>query len=228
MSVFSSNPAAAVGFLAAAAVGVASSLHCFLMCGPLACAGFSRSKGPKLASGAAYQGARIAAYVVVGAILGLLGGGVAQVLTVSVAPYLPWILALTLLATAFDVGRHLPSLPGIGKIAGAVARWSRGFSPTVRSAAIGALTPLLPCGLLYGLFVAALAAGSVSGGALVMGGFALGSAPALLLAQVQTGWLRKLPPAVAFGVQRAMPVLAAVVLVYRAVMVGDPGEGSCH
>jgi sulfite exporter TauE/SafE len=91
---------------------------------------------------------------------------------------------------------------------------------------MGALTPLLPCGLLYGVFAAALASGSFMGGALVLGAFALGGLPALLGAQLQTGLWRHRPRIATFLLQRALPLAAAALLVFRAL--GTPGKPSCH
>lgn len=223
------NPAAAAGLLAAAVVGVVSSLHCFLMCGPLACAGLG---GPKDRRGRrraiwAYQLGRAGAYGVVGLFLGALGGGVSQLLSFSIQPVLPWMMAATLIATAFDLGKRLPAIPGLRKVSAWLARRTAGFSPTLRSGAIGALTPLLPCGVLYGIFAAAVAAGTPAGGAAVMFGFALGSGPALLLAQVQLRLWGRLPKGVALGVQKGMPLLAAALLIYRAVVI-SPESPSCH
>jgi len=227
------NPAAAIGFVAAAVVGVASSVHCFFMCGPLACSGLAtlrkESKSHRRAVAGAYQLGRLASYTLVGTLLGALGGGIAATFSISVRPYLPWVMALTLVATAFELGKRLPSVPGLDRMARLAGRASARFSPLARSATIGALTPLLPCGLLYGISAAAIASGSAGAGALVMGGFALGSGPALLLAQAGLGTAR-LPPLARRVVQRGVPLVAAAVLVYRAI--GSMGAGDepplCH
>src|SRR6266542_2368583 len=81
---------AAATITAAFALGAAGSLHCFVMCGPLACAIQPRSdqalhqiEGPRRRSqkgaGAAvvaYHLARVAAYGAVGAVAGTLGAQV--------------------------------------------------------------------------------------------------------------------------------------------------------
>ena len=94
------NVAAATGFFAAAVVGLTSSLHCFLMCGPLACASAPISAGSGLAARlpaiAAYQLSRLVAYATMGAAVGLLGGGVAAALSVQVRPAIPWVMAAVL------------------------------------------------------------------------------------------------------------------------------------
>ncbi|MCP3140186.1 sulfite exporter TauE/SafE family protein [Pyxidicoccus xibeiensis] len=222
------SSAVVAGALGALTVGLTGSVHCLLMCGPLACAGLPAVPGPERRRAVlAYQGARVASYALLGGALGALGGGVASVLAVSTRPYLPWLMALALVASALEVGKRLRPLPGLSKVAGVVARWGAKFSWTGRAGAMGAVTPLLPCGLLYGVFGAALASGSFGGGALVLGAFALGGLPALLGAQLQAGLWKHRPRVATFVLQRAVPLVAAAVLIYRAVGAGGNAP-SCH
>lgn len=211
-----SSIAGATGALVA---GVSGSLHCALMCGPLACAVLPRDGERKRAPVVAYQLGRVTAYTAVGAGLGLVGTGVVKVLAASVQPYLPWVMAAALIATALDVGKHLRPIPGIAQIARGLARLGAKFSPTVRAGALGAATPFLPCGLLYGVMIAAIATGSVLGGAAVMGAFSLGGLPALTVTQLQGRWLSR-KPKLSLVMRRVIPVAAAVVLVWRALVVG--------
>lgn len=220
------NPAAATGFVAAAAVGIASSFHCFLMCGPLACAGLG-GMTKKTRPIVAYHLGRTASYALVGAFLGAVGGSISSALPISLSRLFPWAMAAALILAAFDLGRWLPAIPILGRLVGRLGRLSAGAEPSLRSASIGALTPLLPCGLLYGIYAAALASGSGAVGALVMFGFALGSGPALLLAQGPMGLLSRLPRGVALGIRRGLPLLAAAGLIFRALFI-SPEEPSCH
>jgi sulfite exporter TauE/SafE len=96
--------------------------------------------------------------------------------------------------------------------------------PTVRAAATGLLTTLLPCGWLYAFVATAGGTGSALGGVIVMAAFWAGTVPMLL--------------GVGFGVQRVfgplrtrLPVVSAVLVVafgllaisgrMRAPMAGD-------
>ncbi|MRI91426.1 sulfite exporter TauE/SafE family protein [Aggregicoccus sp. 17bor-14] len=214
------------GAAGALMVGVTGSVHCLLMCGPLACASLPTvQRAGRTRAMAAYQAGRVLAYASMGALLGALGGGVTRALAVSTRPYLPWLMAAALVASALELGKRLRPLPRLSRLASGLARVGAKFSPALRAGAMGALTPLLPCGLLYGVYLAALAAGSVGGGALVMGAFALGGLPALLGAQLQAGlWQRGGPKLAGFVLRRAVPLLAAVVLVVRAVVT----KGRCH
>lgn len=220
--------AAAVGAAAATAfvTGLSGSAHCALMCGPLACAATPVNGHDRRRALFAWQAGRFLAYVATGALLGLAGVAATRALTTSVHPYLPWLMAIGLLATAFDLGRHLPALPGMQIVLRGWLRRSARFSPALRAGAMGAATPFLPCGLLYGVFLTALGTGFPGGGAIVMGAFAAGGMPALLLVQGAHPWLGRRPRALNV-LRRVVPVMAAAVLVWRALH-GDTGSTSCH
>lgn len=62
-----------------------------------------------------------------------------------------------------------------------------------------------------------------------MGAFALGSTPALAAVQSGSGFLQRWPTA-ARALRRGIPLVAAAVIVWRALHVGDAGGGTppCH
>lgn len=225
------NIGAATGFLAAVVVGLTSGVHCLLMCGPLACAatpiGLHAGLADRLPTIAAYQLSRFVAYSTVGASVGLLGHGVATALSLQVRPAVPWIMATLLFVTALGLGKRLGTLPGVGRVAAILGRLSSSLAPTVRAGLIGSLTPLLPCGLVYGIVAAALAVGSAGGGLLVLAGFALGSAPALLAAQLQLDLFRRLGRTPTLLVERGLPLVVAALIVYRALATNAAACASC-
>lgn len=221
------DPSLSLGAAAFAALvaGVTGSLHCFVMCGPLACATMPGREQPgRRLSIAAYHSTRVLSYTLVGGALGALGGGVANALAVSTRPVLPWLMAAALALPALGIDKRIGRIPVLGSLAGKVARFSAKFSPASRAAAIGAVTPLLPCGLLYGIFMVALASGSFLDGAVVLGAFAFGAIPALFGAQLQVGLIDRLPGRAQFVVRRLIPLAAAGVMVWRALSTPD----SCH
>jgi sulfite exporter TauE/SafE len=63
----------------------------------------------------------------------------------------------------------------------AVASGTRPVAPGVRAVMLGAATILLPCGVTLSTEVVAVSSGSALGGAAVMAGFAVGTAPAFAL-----------------------------------------------
>jgi sulfite exporter TauE/SafE len=218
------TPLVAAGASTAFAAGLTGSLHCGLMCGPLACAGLGRS--PSRALMASWHLGRTLAYALVGALLGGVGQALSLTLTFSVTPYLPWVMAVGLVITALDLGKHLRPLPGVGQLSKRLARLGAGLGPTGRAFALGAATPFLPCGLLYGMFLAAVATNSAVGGALVMAAFSLGAVPILGAVQLGARGFDRWPTA-ALVLRRVVPLVAAAVLVARALWAQDTAP-DCH
>jgi len=214
------------------AAGIGGSLHCVLMCGPLACAAATRTPGEmgrsRFLQVAAWHAARLLGYTAVGGLLGLLGQGVSLWLAASVQPYLPWLVASGLILSAFDWARQLPAIPGLRRVSTALARGSSRVSAPARAALLGAATPFLPCGLLYGLFLAAAATATAASGAVVMAAFALGAVPAFALLQSGSGSLERWPRLVPV-LRRGVPLLAAAIVLWRALAaMGAPGVPTHH
>ena len=216
--------------LAASAVvlGLSGSLHCFLMCGPLACAAAPITIGRKRANSApaTYHAARIAAYALMGGLLGSFGSGFSRAFAVPLRAVLPWMLVAALVASALDLGKRLRPIPGFANLSRLAARVSASLSSRGRAALLGAMTPLLPCGLLYGVFAAAFTTSSFGGGALLLGAFAMGGAPALALAQLQLGLGARLRGWPAVALQKGLPLAAAAVIAYRALQ--SASGHACH
>lgn len=194
-----------------AVVGLTGGAHCAAMCGPIAaCAGGSGR----------YHAARIAGYTAVGALAGAIGARGVDLVSTARTPLAVGAAGLALGAVAVAhfgrkwLGRRAPTLV-------------RSLSPERRGLLLGALTPLLPCGLSLSVVLFALATGSAAVGALVMAAFAVSSAPSL----VAIGWLRrwvsaKLRPAGQKAFEAALLAAAAAVVLLRLV---DAFQGaSCH
>lgn len=181
--------------VACATASLVGSLHCAGMCGPLALvavgAGPGSRPGTVLRAQLAYNGARGAGYVVIGAALGLVGelANLAGTLA-GLAPVAAGLAGVTLIVTGvLLVARSLglsplrgggASEPGpVGRALRAVRARALRLPPTSRALTLGATTALLPCGWLYAFFVAAAGTGSALGGALVMASFWLGTVPVL-------------------------------------------------
>jgi sulfite exporter TauE/SafE len=211
------------GAASALVAGATGSLHCALMCGPLACAGLPRSGPDRRVAAVGWHVGRVVAYTLVGFALGALGRGVSQGLVLSVQPVLPWVMAAGLVITAFDLAKHARPIPGVVHVSRALARLGAKTSPGVRSFLLGAATPFLPCGLLYGLFLAAIATGSPWGGAAVLGSFAFGAVPAIALVQVGATKIDRFPRAT-LVMRRVVPLVAAAVLVVRALTTKEAPE----
>ena len=209
---------------AAVLAGFGGSVHCAVMCGPLAAA---VGRGGGAASFVGWHLGRLGSYVGLGVVAGAVLDGVDSGASGVLRPVLPWVMALGLVMAALDLGRRLAALPGLRRMIFVVDRKSAGFSPAARATVMGAMTPLLPCGVLWGMLVAAAAAGSGLGGGLVMGAFVLGSTPALLGTQLSLrGGVRFAP-----WLRTSVLLAAALVVMVRAVWLhqqASAGPPICH
>jgi sulfite exporter TauE/SafE len=202
--------------------GLASSVHCAAMCGPLVvAAGGGRSEL------FAYHGGRCAGYVAVGAALGAVGAGSGTGLLKEASPWIGFMLAFGLVLGACGLDRWLGGLPGAGRLVRSTVSRVRTWPHGCRLAILGAVTPLLPCGVLWVLFGTTLVSGSALAGGSTTLGFAAGSAPLLVAAQAHAAGLRRwLTPTRSRWLARVVFVVAAVVLVGRGLMTIS-GPGCC-
>lgn len=213
------------------AVFVASllgSLHCAGMCGPFVA--FAVSGRPELAPqklavvlpAAAYHAARLAGYVSLGAVFGLLGsaldcgGGLAGVQRAAA-----WLAGGTLMligvATCVQyLPLRLPSLAApawLKRVISLGQRRAAVLRPLQRAALVGALSTLLPCGWLWAFVVAAGGTGSAAAGAGLMLAFWAGTVPILATIGLATHRAHALLGA------RLQPVVALALAVVGAMTV---------
>ncbi|MEZ4400228.1 MAG: sulfite exporter TauE/SafE family protein [Kofleriaceae bacterium] len=219
--------------VAAFTAGLTGSLHCVTMCGPLVGLASGGRFGPSARLAALHGAGRLATYVVLGALAGLVG-------------------------SAFDLAGKLASVQrGAALVAGAaIVAWGlvlmrgpraarpsdggwldRGLitlgrrRPATRAFTLGTLTGLVPCGWLWALVVVAAGTASIGLGAATMAAFWLGTAPAMLGAITVIGPLiarlrRRLPIITGLTVM----ALGLVTLVGRWHDAGVRGVAapSCH
>lgn len=181
--------------LAGLLLGMAGSLHCVLMCGPLVmlatgrpgspAAGWS-SLGRRLVRSAWHHSGRILMYFG----LGLVAGGAGHLLVYAgLGEWLSILAGAALMASALlaSLGRHVPaSSRWATRFAGVLGRLShllRRDRPWNR-VALGALNGLLPCGLVYGALLAATGLGRAVPAGVFMLAFGIGSVPALTMTAV--------------------------------------------
>lgn len=216
-----------IEFWTAFMLGLAGSLHCVGMCGPIALA-LPRppgSRGSLLLGRVLYNLGRAATYAVLGAVFGLLG----QTLLVA-----GWQRALSIAAGVLILAYLLSNQWGRG-------RWSmesallRFIAPVQRALGrllsrsapgslllIGLLNGLLPCGLVYVALAGAAATGSAPLGAGFMALFGLGTTPMMLA-------IALLGPSI-YGrfrgrFQRVIPLalgVMAVLFILRGLELGIP------
>ena len=207
-------------FATALLLGVAGSLHCVGMCGPLMLAMPLPSNSRIQAFGHAlgYQAGRISTYVLLGLLFGLLGKGL------SVAGFQQWLSVfagvLLLIAAFFSLqwDSTLWNISGVGKTVGFLRRNIGRLlreRPAGATLGLGMLNGLLPCGLVYAAAAGAVAAAEVWQGAGFMFFFGLGTLPLPLLLMLGAGklsldWRRRLR-----FIQPFLMFAAGVLLLYR-------------
>ncbi len=213
-----------LGFGGAIVLGAGSSLHCMLMCGPLGCAASGVEPEGRKGRIAAYQLGRIVAYTLLGGVLGVFGSAVSRMVRIDLRAAVPWLLVVALLLSVAPAGlKRLPQGLRVTQFLRRLGAPLRALPPLPRALLLGGLTPLLPCGLLYSIFPAIIATQSAPGGALLLGAFALGSAPSLLLAQAPLSILPRRP---LDSWRVVVPLLAAAVLLYRTIQTTS--GHTCH
>ncbi len=203
---------------AALIAGLATSLHCAGMCGPIACGlgTLAKSESERLTAASLYHGSRLLSYGLIGMLCGALGQQPLRWFFDSPASLLPWVMVLLLVMMAFGLDKKIPR-PAILNRFTARARFKASrFSSYGGATAMGLLTPLLPCGPLYLVFGAALLAGSAAKGAEFTLAFGLGTVPLLWLVQHQFHRIRtKLTPRMMSLTRRSLALVTAVLLAWR-------------
>jgi len=203
-------------------LGFIGSAHCAGMCGPLALAlpgGGARTNfvlGRLL-----YNVGRVATYLLMGAVLGLLGQGFALA---GLQRWISLVLGVAILAGLFLSPRFAQAVPATRFVNWLKATLGRLFQRRALTSlfGIGLLNGLLPCGLVYIACAGAVATGSLLSGVSYMLAFGLGTVPMMLaISLVGT----KLQFVLRLRLQRLIPVSLAIVgalLLLRGMALGIP------
>jgi sulfite exporter TauE/SafE len=189
------------------------SVHCAAMCGGFVClySGTGPARHTGAAPHAAYNAGRLVSYLLLGAVAGSIGRGVDHVggiagigrlaAVVAGALMVVWGGSTLLAALGVRMSQRFPPRAVQAALTSVLVRF-RSQSPTVRGAATGLLTTLLPCGWLYVFVATAGGTGRMADAMLVMFVFWLGTLP--MMVTVGLGAQRL------FGAfQRRLPLVAA-------------------
>jgi len=194
--------------IAALVAGLATSLHCSAMCGPLVCALKVRPLE--------YHLSRLVSYTAAGALCGAIGQSVAGALQGETARLVPWTFAVVFIVLGLGLEKRLPQPRFVAALLFR-ARLNR---------TLGWLTPLLPCGPLWLMLGVAAMTSSWWSGALHMTCFSLGTIPLPFLLQAQARRIQgAISPRAASWAQRTLAFVSAGLLVWRAAL---PLHASCH
>jgi uncharacterized protein len=221
-------------------LGLAGSLHCAGMCGPLALAlPAPHRRLPVFVAGRfAYNAGRVLTYCLLGLAFGLVGqvftfAGFQQSMSIALG-----IALLAGLILSPRLVRWSPITRLVNLLKGRMSGLLRQRSLTAL-AVLGLLNGLLPCGLVYVACAGAAATGNLVRGAEYMALFGIGTIP-MMLAISLSGSL--VPMRIRLRLTKAIPVavgLLAALLILRGMSLGIPyvspnlsggqgGAACCH
>lgn len=204
-------------------LGLASSLHCVGMCGPLVMSvpvhHLPRDK--KVTGILLYQLGRIGTYVVLGVIAGLLGwriyaAGFQQLFSITLG-----VIILLMLSGRFFLNK-LHGNNWLNKSVTQLMFWAINKQTPEGMLMMGAANGLLPCGMVYIALTGAMASGTIVGAASFMFSFGIGTLPALLGLAF---WGIKLNWQTRRYMQKAVPYVVAVtgiLLIIRGLNLNIP------
>lgn len=182
--------------------GFASSLHCVGMCGGISASLMmtlspSTDRTAQIRVALFSQFGRILSYMLAGAVLAAVSSQIYLAVDREAGfVLLRWAGALTLVYIGLSVAGIAPQLAGLDRIGARVAILAGSPAGARMQQAgplfAGMLWGFMPCGMVYAaLFYAMLSADPVHG-ALIMGGFGLGTLPAILMTAFGAGGLMRL------------------------------------
>jgi sulfite exporter TauE/SafE len=176
------------------ALGLAASLHCVQMCGPIvisysvSLARYGVFKREMMLAHLCYNGGRIVTYATLGALAGAAGSGIGMLGKLSgLAQAARLLSGAAMIVTGILLLRVLPRKVLVQvERRGVTALFSRSIGRLLVSSralgkfGLGLLLGFLPCGLVYGALLKAVETARPLAGALTMVAFGMGTAMALL------------------------------------------------
>jgi sulfite exporter TauE/SafE len=222
--------------------GLLGSFHCVGMCGGIVLA---YSTAPRtgairpaifssLPAHLSYNGGRVLSYTLIGALMGIAGGLIGSVQAIGM--WFSLVGGCVMIASGLVMLGVFPWLSG-GE--GRSETWLRrthvhavanllSLSSLESKFYIGLLTPFLPCGLLYSMFLKAATTGNALQGALTMLYFGAGIVPALLLTGLVSAyagiWLRHYATKLA----AVTIIIMGIVMILRGLPFPFLWEGHSH
>lgn len=198
-------------------IGLAGSLHCVGMCGPLLLAfpPDAATRRRMLGRLLTYHAGRILSYSALGLLFGLLGKGIAvagfqQALSVGAGVFM-----LFMAFAAWRAERLITALPGFGaftrRVQGRMGNLLRRH-PGGAHFSLGLLNGLLPCGMVYAALAGAISTTGGPEGGIFMALFGLGTLPLLLAVSM-------LGRSLSLGVRRKMHIVQPVLLTLAGLLL---------
>ena len=207
-------------------IGLAGSLHCVGMCGPIAMS-VPIGRGSAIHKALAYTSyhlGRLSAYCLIGFLFGVLGygldmAGLQQVLSLIVGVFMLLYVWFPRLFGKLKIGGSIVRFQS--KMTGQMARMLKS-NRTAALLGLGFFNGLLPCGLVYVAIAASMATYDPFLGSLFMMVFGLGTIPALLGISI-TG--QRMSVSFRSQLRKVVPILVtvfAILFILRGLGLGIP------
>jgi uncharacterized protein len=218
-----------LSFTAGLLLGLASSLHCAVMCGGISSGllfafdtngTYSRARVLLLA-----QAGRISAYIALGAAFGALGSQIYPHLSSAEAyRLLQWAGAAALMWVGLSTAGLVPAVSGLDRllspVSNFIARKATRFTRwPLAPFLVGTAWGLMPCAMVYAALFTAALSGSATGGVTIMAGFGIGTLPAVM---VTAFGIRSLIAADSRPILRSTIGIAIAVFGILTVYAGHP------
>lgn len=211
--------------IAALMFGLATSLHCVGMCGPLMMIVHSGGSGRNFKwwiNKVIYHLGRLSVYAVFGLIVGIVGKGFVafgfqQWLAIISGVVLIIMLFVPVIANRLKSGGNL----FFGKIKSKFSTLIQQKKPHT-SFLLGVINGLLPCGPVYAAMSLAFATGSPAKSALFMVIFGIGTSPALFGVALFGNAIRSAIKPKNFNVVRIGLTMVALLFILRGANLGIP------
>ena len=187
-----------------ALVGLASTLHCAGMCGPIGSGLLftvapDRSPRQRLKAILMAQLGKAGSYALAGFALGSLGSGFFGLFNREAAFLVAqWAAAATLCWVGLSVAGYVPSLAALDRLSMPITelvtsiRRANAAHLYDNAALAGVFWGLLPCGMVYAALLSSMLTGDAIAGAFFMLGFALGTVSSVTLASLGITSLKSL------------------------------------
>lgn len=213
-------------------LGLLSSVHCLGMCGGfvVTIGATRRPFGPLLLRQIVYGAGRVTTYAFLGAVAGFSGLYLSRfdttLITVQqVFSIVAGLMMLFIGASILGVLRlRLPSSSGSGSLLAPLFKQMLGARGVWGFFLAGIANGFLPCGLVYVFVAKAVAAGTMSAGALVMVAFGLGTVPALVALGCGGSLLGHAARHRIFQVAACVVILVGAITIMRALPLGSPSS----
>ncbi|MEQ8928150.1 MAG: sulfite exporter TauE/SafE family protein [Fulvivirga sp.] len=201
-------------------IGLFGGFHCIAMCGPVAA--YIHSKSGSNLSMLFYNSGRLVTYVLLGALVGMVGAGIQLANWQSVVSVVSGIILLLMII----IPKFSLKLSGwssanfvVTKLKSRLLSLNQTKTPLVYFL-LGLINGLLPCGLVYMALIASLNGGGMFESIVVMAGFGLGTWPLMWLIMIGGSFLNKHTL-----IKRLVPSLTVVVgilLIVRGLSLDIP------